>query len=682
MINGLHLGALGSCAVAQQYFDPLSNNAGYFVEKGATPSVILAFVLVLILGPPLALVAIEALVTLVSARARDRVHLVFVGGLVALFAWQRVNELGTGLPAPVAIALGAAVGGLAALAYARVRVVRAWVSVLAFAPLLFLALFLLFGSVSTLTVGGDGGRPAADIASGPPVVMVVLDEFPTGSLFDAGRRVDPIRYPNFAKLARGSTWYRNATTVADFTELAVPSLVTGVPARQKTLPVAADHPESVFTLLARGYRLDATESITELCGKQACPVRPAAPWPDRLRGLLAGSIDAVPALPSWARARIADAIAPAPKVIPALTRPYSGDVRRYVGAGAEDAEFDNFLTTLRPSGGGTLNYIHLLTPHRPWRFVPSGHQYPTKRPDFTGAFYGRWPTDGWTTTVAWQRHLLQVGMVDRLIGRLLRRLRATGLYDRSLVVVTADHGASFRPGDQSREVTPTNLEDVAYVPLFVKTPGQDAGKVDDSPATTLDVLPTIAKQVHARIPWKTPGHPLQDLNEPAGEGSISVRRFHGKGQVVLARRVAEQRRLASLRRRLRLFGARNNGPGLYKIGPDAELAGRPVSGFTLDPRARVRATLDDETVYRSVDLHAHVLPVNVTGTLISGAPRRRAIAIAINGRFAATAWTIVKAGTEYFTAIVPERALRPGANSVRVDAIERRGRERVLVPLF
>ena len=50
----------------------------------------------------------------------------------------------------------------------------------------------------------------------------------------------------------------------------------------------------------------------------------------------------------------------------------------------------------------------------------------------------------------WQRHLLQLGFTDRLLGRLVTRLRRAGLYDRSLLVVTADHGASFRPGDNRR----------------------------------------------------------------------------------------------------------------------------------------------------------------------------------------------------------------------------------------
>ncbi len=44
----------------------------------------------------------------------------------------------------------------------------------------------------------------------PYVVLVVMDEFPSDSLLDRRRRVDPVRYPNFAALAADSTWFRNA----------------------------------------------------------------------------------------------------------------------------------------------------------------------------------------------------------------------------------------------------------------------------------------------------------------------------------------------------------------------------------------------------------------------------------------------------------------------------------------
>ncbi len=48
------------------------------------------------------------------------------------------------------------------------------------------------------------------------------------------------------------------------------------------------------------------------------------------------------------------------------------------------------------------------------------------------------------------------------------------MWDDSLVVLVADHGTSFRAGQPRKAITRTTADDVAYVPLFVKAPGQGA----------------------------------------------------------------------------------------------------------------------------------------------------------------------------------------------------------------
>ena len=61
------------------------------------------------------------------------------------------------------------------------------------------------------------------------------------------------------------------------------------------------------------------------------------------------------------------------------------------------------------------------------------------------------------------------------------RLERTGLLERALVVVTADHGYSFRVGVKSRRlISEQNVEEIAPVPLFVKAPGQMERRVNRS----------------------------------------------------------------------------------------------------------------------------------------------------------------------------------------------------------
>ena len=77
---------------------------------------------------------------------------------------------------------------------------------------------------------------------------------------------------------------------------------------------------------------------------------------------------------------------------------------------------------------------------------------------------------------SWQRHLLQAGAADKLVGEVIDRLKETGMYRRAMVVVMADHGVSFRMGSTDRRtIVPANARDIAPIPLFVKYPKQRAG---------------------------------------------------------------------------------------------------------------------------------------------------------------------------------------------------------------
>ena len=71
--------------------------------------------------------------------------------------------------------------------------------------------------------------------------MVVLDELPLTSLLARNGRIDRFRYPNFAGLARASTWYSNATTVSDATKFAIPAILDG------RLPAPGGPPPSAAT---------------------------------------------------------------------------------------------------------------------------------------------------------------------------------------------------------------------------------------------------------------------------------------------------------------------------------------------------------------------------------------------------------------------------------------------------
>jgi arylsulfatase A-like enzyme len=85
----------------------------------------------------------------------------------------------------------------------------------------------------------------------------------------------------------------------------------------------------------------------------------------------------------------------------------------------------------------------------------------------------------------------QIRHLDDRVGRLLDRLRRLGLYDRSLIVLTADHGDAFgEHGFISHSAAP--YEELVRVPLIVKFPGgRFAGRTVGRQARLVDLFPTV-----------------------------------------------------------------------------------------------------------------------------------------------------------------------------------------------
>ena len=595
-LAGLHLLVLWSFAVAQPLFELLGNNGEFFAARGSTRWDAVGFALVLLFVPPAVLLGLEW----VAGPLRWAVHALFVAGLVALFVLQAIR--GAGGPGALLVVAAAAVGAGAAWLYLRSGGARLVLTALAPAPLLFLGLFLFNSDVSRLSVASDahaaGERPRA------PVVLIAFDELPLNSLLDGGGRIDARRFPAFARLAASSTWFSRATTVAEGTTHAVPAILTGQFPRAGDFPTYTDHRRNLFTLFGDAAELHVQDDETHLCPPSLCPGLEGSFG--RRVGTLAEDTGVVylhQLLPGDLTGGI-----------PSIANGWDNFLRDASGHYDPGRIDPRLLGSLRPQPRPSLWYLHLMLPHSPWRYLPSGERYDVRPAPGWGSDEV-WAANQAAVDQSWQRHLLQLGYADRVLGRLLARLRATGLYDRALVVVTADHGVSFRAGQKRRPLSPANLQDIAYVPLFVKLPGQHRGRELRGLARTIDIVPTIAEVAGVRIPWRVDGRSL--LHARPGERDVILIKDKGRRFTIPAARL-EARREAALRRQLRLFG---NGPlaTLFAIGPDRRLLGHSFEG---------RRGIDE------------LDPVGGTGPLVqvSGrASRARSVAVVVAGRVVAVA---------------------------------------------
>ncbi len=613
-LAGLHLLVLWSFAVAQPLFDLLGKNGEFFAARGSTRWDAIVFALVLLLVPPAVLLGVECIV---RGSIRWALHAVFVALLVALFALQAIR--GSGGPGWLLVLGAVAIGAAGAELYLRVSGARTALTVLAPAPLLFLALFLFNSDVSRLSLSTESAQ-AFNNWPRVPVVLVVFDELPINSLLDAHGHIDAKRFPNFARLGRGSTWFEHATTVAEGTSHAVPAILTGRLPKAGEFPVYTDHRQNLFTLFGGATRLHVADQETHLCPPSLC---------SGLEGSL-GSRTATLAEDTgvvYLHELLPDDLTGG---IPSIANGWDNflqDASKHHDPGRIDP---GFLRSLRPPDAPTLWYIHFLLPHSPWTYLPSGQRYDVRPAPGWGS------DEVWTPNQAavdqyWQRHLLQLGYADRVLGRLLDRMQATGLYRRALLVVTADHGVSFRAGQKRRPLSTANRQDIAYVPLFVKTPGQSDGKVDAKPARTTDILPTLADGAGVRIPWHVNGHSL--LGPRPAERNVILVKDKGKRFVIPGDQL-EQLREQALKRQLGLFGSGEPGSTLFAVGPDRKLLGHSFEG-----RRRV------------IDLD----PVDLSGPLVqvSGNAAGRSVAVVASGRVVAVA-PIAKGR---FWALVPRAKL-------------------------
>jgi hypothetical protein len=671
----LHLAALWTLAVAQPLLDVLGNNAEFFAIRRSEPEDIVVLAIGLVLIPPLLLFAVEALAARVDARAGRVAHLVLVGGLCGLLALLVLKR--TGASSAVLVPLCALAGAGAAAVYARVEAVRSILTVLAAAPVVVVVLFLFTTPVERLVTGGEAEAALAADGGRAPVVMLVLDELPITSLLGSDGRIDARRYPNFAALAGDALWFRNTATVDSQTQVAVPAILTGRLPRAGQLPTAADQPQNLFTLLGRGRELHVHEPVSDLCPERLCPDDAGGEgFGGRMRSLVS-DLEVVGLhvlLPDDLRRRLPS--------IDQRWQDFRGgeddaqdgreQVQEEFGAALERERsdrpglFDRFVDAMprpRADAPGPLSLLHVLLPHVPWEHTPDGRRY-SRGNEQPGLDFETWSPDAGAAQAGYERHLLEVGAVDRLLGRLLRRLREDGTYDDTLLVVTADHGVSMRPGLPRRSVRRETAQDLLPVPFFLKRPGQRRGRVIDRHLQTIDVLPTIADALGVRAPWRMDG--VSGLQDGAGRRTLRATNAGAEPFEIGAARLDVLRR-AALRRQVALLG--EGGPPRLRTPHAAGLEGRRVGAAGPAP-AGMSATVDDPAGYADVDLGAPTLPLHVSGS-VRGAVDE--VAIAVNGRIAAVRSVFRDQEERRFSAIVARSLLRDGANLVEILGVRRRG---------
>ena len=659
---------LAAIAIAQPIFEVVSNSPEFFPARSTPAGTIVATVLAICFGVPLSLLGIERAIRAVSGTAAMTFHATVIALLstALVMPWVRRGGL---LVFPRELLISIAIGLTVALAYTRIRIVRQFLTALAPAALIVPPLFLLDPGVKQSFLLSESAASVGAIQRKPPIVLVIFDEFPLNSLLDAGGTIDAVRYPNLGAIAREAYWFRNASTVAYTTSYALPAILSGIytPTAQ-AVPTLRHYPVNLFTALARDYDISASMRFQQLCPPRVCRQNAAIPA-DSVESLLSdlGLVWLHIVLPET----LTEELPPVVGEWAEFGQTREAPAARIGSSSGRGGVFAEFLKLI-DDRSARLHVIHLILPHMPFEYVPSGRRY--RGPDYQNRMYkGRGLFEHVSAAYAdtlHQRHLAQVGFADRLVGDLIARLRDVGAYEDALVIITADHGASHREGRARRQprMQHQNLSDIIQVPLVMKLPGQRRGEIVDRMVETIDIFPTILDVVGARVSLHLDGRSLigGQVAERAQSTFFLHNRFTGRPRP-LGRLTAD--RAASLERKERRFG-RGDLIGLY-APPDARhLLGMNVSRSGLRAAPDVQIAIHTPGQFEAVKLDSDPLPIYVRGVLSTSRSDPLNVAVVVNGIVTAIAHSYQETNGHMFGTLIPEAALRDGKNTVEAFVID------------
>lgn len=115
---------------------------------------------------------------------------------------------------------------------------------------------------------------------------------------------------------------------------------------------------------------------------------------------------------------------------------------------------------------------------------------------------------------------------DAAMEQLFDLLRASGLYEDSVLVVLSDHGEEFlEHGDFNHGRTV--YQELVHVPLLLRLPqAAEGGRVVETPVSLLDVAPTVLAACAIPVPEQFEGSSLLPLVRDAAAEGIADRRSH------------------------------------------------------------------------------------------------------------------------------------------------------------
>jgi hypothetical protein len=307
---------------------------------------------------------------------------------------------------------------------------------------------------------------------------------------------------------------------------------------------------------------------------------------------------------------------------------------------------------------------------------PEGYQYVVSDARFVPGLEGGgiWTDDNdYLVRQGFARHLLQVGYMDNLVGRMIQQLEEQGMWEDALVVVLSDHGVAFTPGENFRSPRAATVHEIYNIPLFIKYPGQTEGEISDVNALNMDVLPTIVDALDIQSDWEFDGQSL--LGDGPDRDSKPTYWDVGPDEVP----VDFDGVMEVVQRDHDYLPNGDDWLGVFGQGEYADLVGQDLEDLDVRGASGLTWTTDQEDRLADWQPDADGLaPMLLTGSLESdGGELPEDGVVVVNGRVAGVAGDFHEGddGRIAFNALISEEILQHGANDVVLLLPARSGAE-------
>ncbi len=638
--------ALWMFAVAQPIYTLISANPTFLSSYRIGARELLYLVFLINLAIPLFIYATLYFTNLISEKVARALICIYIFTFITLFLFGVAKKLE--LLNNLAVTITILIATLITIGYLKIYPVRLFIHYLTPAIFLFPIHFLFFSPAKQFVWKVKKQQTQTKtISNKPPIFIVIFDEFPLYTILKDQNSIDDTYFPNFAKLAKKSYWFKNATASAAYTHHAIPAILTGkIPSDKNadTAPLYPEYPDNLFTLLSGYYKIYSLETFTSLCPENICIQITKDTYTDFLKDLFILYLHTVS--PQFIE-----------KTLPSIDRGWKGFTNH--NKGKKEAElFKKFLSYI-DNKKGKLYFAHLSElPHFPWNILPSGKSYNISFNTATYArkFQGRkaylWKNRSFIEQY-FIAHLLESSYVDKLLGEFLKILEQQNVFNEALVIITADHGISFYPSSYLRSIDYNTYSTIASVPLLIKLPGQKEAKIIEKNVELIDVLPTIASYLGIDIPWDIDGLDLLNKNNN-GHGTIK-KILNGNAQLFtynFDNFLKDKEKYLAYKIKLLQKTLKHN------------LVGTKISKGSYPTSDSIQATIHNKHLIAKIDKRENLLPLWLEGELfaINDEDLNGRFAVALNGTIVNTFIPYKKGARNSFNVILDEKHLKENNN--------------------